>query len=270
MDREVEVHAGDTAAYDVLKILRDRIGRKKSTAMARRCSVPLSMVPCKGGGEGPALLGNVPHCAAAVSTVRLFPLRTRVLPSASFMYTLRELPRSSPLDGSPRTCPTHSKQGFPTARCPARIPPVTSCSPDTIVRTRPLTLLHLKPLDDSTHAERGTVPSRATPDFRTGESCRTMPWSAGFLGDIRFPRPSLTRREWYLKGHTMLRQHSATARLPPKRIGFNPLLNTGFAQVVIVPIDVAGRWVFSGISHLPRPCIPTLLHSRLISPSSVL
>ncbi|KAJ8891945.1 hypothetical protein PR048_004505 [Dryococelus australis] len=41
-------------------------------------------------------------------------------------------------------------------------------------------------------------------------------------------------------------------------------------QVAIVPDDAAGRRVFSGISRFPRPCIPTLLHTHLASPSSAL
>ncbi|KAJ8869303.1 hypothetical protein PR048_030877 [Dryococelus australis] len=43
-----------------------------------------------------------------------------------------------------------------------------------------------------------------------------------------------------------------------------------FPYVVIVPNDVAGRRVFSGISHFPRLFIPALLHSHLASPSSAL
>ncbi|KAJ8882652.1 hypothetical protein PR048_014464 [Dryococelus australis] len=34
--------------------------------------------------------------------------------------------------------------------------------------------------------------------------------------------------------------------------------------------DASGRWVFSGISRFPRPCIPALLQSHLISPSPAL
>ncbi|KAJ8877790.1 hypothetical protein PR048_022246 [Dryococelus australis] len=42
----------------------------------------------------------------------------------------------------------------------------------------------------------------------------------------------------------------------------------GFSSVGIVPDDSVGRWVFSGISRFPRPCIPALLHSHIFSPSS--
>ncbi|KAJ8880638.1 hypothetical protein PR048_017108 [Dryococelus australis] len=45
---------------------------------------------------------------------------------------------------------------------------------------------------------------------------------------------------------------------------------TGFSQVGIVPDDAAGQWVFSRISHFPRPCIRVLLYSHLITPSSAL
>ncbi|KAJ8879076.1 hypothetical protein PR048_019682 [Dryococelus australis] len=60
-----------------------------------------------------------------------------------------------------------------------------------------------------------------------------------------------------------------TAHLPPWRIEFNPRpSHSGISQVVIVSDDAAGRLVYSGISRFPRPCIPALLFSRLISPSS--
>ncbi|KAJ8871393.1 hypothetical protein PR048_027710 [Dryococelus australis] len=42
----------------------------------------------------------------------------------------------------------------------------------------------------------------------------------------------------------------------------------GFSYVDIVRDDAAGRRVFSGISGFPLPCIPALLHSPLILPSS--
>ncbi|KAJ8865888.1 hypothetical protein PR048_033411 [Dryococelus australis] len=44
----------------------------------------------------------------------------------------------------------------------------------------------------------------------------------------------------------------------------------GEAHVGIVVDDAAGWWVFSGISRLPRPSIPALLHAHLASPSSAL
>ncbi|KAJ8880383.1 hypothetical protein PR048_016852 [Dryococelus australis] len=42
------------------------------------------------------------------------------------------------------------------------------------------------------------------------------------------------------------------------------------SQVGIVSDDAADRWVFSGSPSPPRPCIPALLHSHIISPSSAL
>ncbi|KAJ8874885.1 hypothetical protein PR048_022775 [Dryococelus australis] len=42
----------------------------------------------------------------------------------------------------------------------------------------------------------------------------------------------------------------------------------GFSHVGIVPYDAADRRVFSGISHFPRPFVPALLHTYLVSPSS--
>ncbi|KAJ8880450.1 hypothetical protein PR048_016920 [Dryococelus australis] len=47
-------------------------------------------------------------------------------------------------------------------------------------------------------------------------------------------------------------------------------VTSGFSQLGIVPDDAAGQRVFSRISRLTRPCIPALLHFRLISPSSAL
>ncbi|KAJ8895353.1 hypothetical protein PR048_000685 [Dryococelus australis] len=44
----------------------------------------------------------------------------------------------------------------------------------------------------------------------------------------------------------------------------------GFSHVGIMPDDAAGRRVFSGISRFLRPFVPALLHTHLISPSSVL
>ncbi|KAJ8894971.1 hypothetical protein PR048_000279 [Dryococelus australis] len=55
---------------------------------------------------------------------------------------------------------------------------------------------------------------------------------------------------------------------------YSPLDNANrvrsFSHVGIVPDDATGRWVSSGISCFPRPCIPTLPHTCLISPSSTL
>ncbi|KAJ8886226.1 hypothetical protein PR048_012435 [Dryococelus australis] len=46
--------------------------------------------------------------------------------------------------------------------------------------------------------------------------------------------------------------------------------HSGFLYVGIVPDDTAGWWVISGISRLPLPCIPVLLHIHFVSPSSAL
>ncbi|KAJ8893895.1 hypothetical protein PR048_006496 [Dryococelus australis] len=50
------------------------------------------------------------------------------------------------------------------------------------------------------------------------------------------------------------------ARLPPRRTMFNP------RPVGIVPDDAVSRLVFSGISRLPRPLIPALLHINVNRP----
>ncbi|KAJ8894243.1 hypothetical protein PR048_006855 [Dryococelus australis] len=47
-------------------------------------------------------------------------------------------------------------------------------------------------------------------------------------------------------------------------------ITPGFSHVRIVSDDAAGRRFVSGISCFPRSCIPALLHSQLISPSSAL
>ncbi|KAJ8887788.1 hypothetical protein PR048_014006 [Dryococelus australis] len=53
--------------------------------------------------------------------------------------------------------------------------------------------------------------------------------------------------------------------------GLNPGgVTSGFSHVGIVPGDVADGRVFSGISRFPRPFIPALLHTHLVSPSSAL
>ncbi|KAJ8898533.1 hypothetical protein PR048_003893 [Dryococelus australis] len=56
-----------------------------------------------------------------------------------------------------------------------------------------------------------------------------------------------------------------------RRTGFNPQpSHSGFSQLQIVPDYATDRWVFSGISRFPGPCIRVLLHSHLVSPSSAL
>ncbi|KAJ8873745.1 hypothetical protein PR048_024579 [Dryococelus australis] len=55
------------------------------------------------------------------------------------------------------------------------------------------------------------------------------------------------------------------ARSPRHQGSIHGWITPGFSHVEIVPDDAAGRRIFSGISRLPRPCIPTLLHSHLVS-----
>ncbi|KAJ8870632.1 hypothetical protein PR048_029655 [Dryococelus australis] len=60
-------------------------------------------------------------------------------------------------------------------------------------------------------------------------------------------------------------QMRSPARLPPRRTGFKPgRVTSGFSHVGIVTDCAAGRWVFSGISSLPRPFTPALLQITLI------
>ncbi|KAJ8881279.1 hypothetical protein PR048_017757 [Dryococelus australis] len=67
--------------------------------------------------------------------------------------------------------------------------------------------------------------------------------------------------------------HTSSHLLGPRWLsGFSIPAGTipGFSQVGVVEDDAAGRRVFSRILRFPRPCIPALLNSHLISPSSVL
>ncbi|KAJ8871529.1 hypothetical protein PR048_027851 [Dryococelus australis] len=63
-------------------------------------------------------------------------------------------------------------------------------------------------------------------------------------------------------------------KLPASRLGEPGLIPSeivpGFPHGKIVEDDVADRRVFSGYSRFPRPFIPTLLHTHLVSPSSAL
>ncbi|KAJ8866215.1 hypothetical protein PR048_032058 [Dryococelus australis] len=71
------------------------------------------------------------------------------------------------------------------------------------------------------------------------------------------------------------RGHGGSAvRLLASRYGEPDLIpgrgQSGFTQVGIVPDDAAGRRVFLGISRFPCPCIPALLLTHFVSPSSTL
>ncbi|KAJ8897263.1 hypothetical protein PR048_002609 [Dryococelus australis] len=67
--------------------------------------------------------------------------------------------------------------------------------------------------------------------------------------------------------HPTLNQGPRLARSPPTKANRvqSPAWVTGFSHVGIVPEDAVGRWVFSGISRFPRPFIPALLHTLLIT-----
>ncbi|KAJ8874578.1 hypothetical protein PR048_025444 [Dryococelus australis] len=63
------------------------------------------------------------------------------------------------------------------------------------------------------------------------------------------------------------------ARPPPDQSKQGSILGRvtpGFSHVGMVPDDASGRQVFSRFSRSPRSCIPALLHTHLISPSSAL
>ncbi|KAJ8897002.1 hypothetical protein PR048_002348 [Dryococelus australis] len=63
------------------------------------------------------------------------------------------------------------------------------------------------------------------------------------------------------------------SRLQPGALEYSPPIKVngvalGSLHVGIVPNDAATRRVFSGISRLPRSCIPAVLHTKLAPPSS--
>ncbi|KAJ8894996.1 hypothetical protein PR048_000305 [Dryococelus australis] len=132
--------------------------------------------------------------------------------------------------------------------------------------------------------------SRASSPARIGVQRRSPPVKAGVLqgnslkagpvpGDgilVRFGEGQ-QRVMAKAKSHAILDSGGVVVRLLashrgkpgsiPKRGHPSP---TGFSHVVIVPDDTAGRWVFSGISRFPRPCILALLQPCLTSHSSAL
>ncbi|KAJ8867637.1 hypothetical protein PR048_031440 [Dryococelus australis] len=117
----------------------------------------------------------------------------------------------------------------------------------------------------------------------------TAPWEVdlarrnervGGTGDPR-ENPStngIVRRDYHMLKSSVARPGLNLDRLAVRLLASHQgrpssipgLVNLGFPQLGIVLGDVPGRRVFSGTSRLPLPCIPALLHSRYISPSSAL
>ncbi|KAJ8884038.1 hypothetical protein PR048_015895 [Dryococelus australis] len=81
--------------------------------------------------------------------------------------------------------------------------------------------------------------------------------------------PSLVKRilvvTIVITGTTVARLFSCTPPTKAFRVQSRPGLS-GFSHVRVVPDDVVGRWVFSGISRYPRPFIPALLYTQLNHP----
>ncbi|KAJ8883244.1 hypothetical protein PR048_015084 [Dryococelus australis] len=91
-------------------------------------------------------------------------------------------------------------------------------------------------------------------------------------GDIKLmPRPAQFRRSGRCTQNGSSGDRVSLIAFHSNESGSIPGQATpGISQVGIVPDDAAGRRVFSAISRLPCTCIPTLLHSHLISPPSAL
>ncbi|KAJ8873063.1 hypothetical protein PR048_026679 [Dryococelus australis] len=90
---------------------------------------------------------------------------------------------------------------------------------------------------------------------------------------------TLTNHPYYYVTRTCLPE--ARSPIGPRCIGVTLLashqgepgsipggVNSAFSYLGIVPVDAAGRRLFSGIFRFPRPCILVLLHTHLASTSS--
>ncbi|KAJ8869291.1 hypothetical protein PR048_030864 [Dryococelus australis] len=103
-------------------------------------------------------------------------------------------------------------------------------------------------------------PAESLPISVSGNRDEQCSWSVDFLGDLPFPTSLHSSFHHHRLSRTQGETGSNPGRATPR-----------FSNVGIVSADAAGRRVFSaGISRFPCPCIPTLLHSQLISPSSAL
>ncbi|KAJ8885882.1 hypothetical protein PR048_012088, partial [Dryococelus australis] len=122
----------------------------------------------------------------------------------------------------------------------------------------------------------GTIPGRANPLISSGR------WV--FSGISRLPCPCILAllnfyaisprfgfRDLVVKSHlnisTHLKKQLVSHQGEPGSIPDR--ITPGFSQMGIVPDDAAGRRVFSVIFRSHRVCIPALLHSRLISPTTL-
>ncbi|KAJ8868905.1 hypothetical protein PR048_030446 [Dryococelus australis] len=96
------------------------------------------------------------------------------------------------------------------------------------------------------------------------------------MGDTRgnLPTCRIIQHDPYVKIKPGLPNWEAMVRLLAFHLGelgsISGGIAPGFLHIGIVPDDAAGHSVFSGISHFPHPCILTLLHTHLTSPSSAL
>ncbi|KAJ8874028.1 hypothetical protein PR048_024868 [Dryococelus australis] len=109
-------------------------------------------------------------------------------------------------------------------------------------------------------ASSDTMPTCVNPGVTSpGEPCAQWRWRTHLMREavssLRLPRFSASIAE--KKGSSLLASHLGEPGSIPGRV------TPGFSHVEIVPDDAAGRRVFSGISHLPRPFIPTLLHTLI-------
>ncbi|KAJ8893564.1 hypothetical protein PR048_006163 [Dryococelus australis] len=131
-----------------------------------------------------------------------------------------------------------------------------------------------------TKANRVQFPA-GSPDFRTLETCRTMPLAGGFSrGSPVSPAPSfrqknLSRRskqspspeDWkLLSASAEMLAESLLASYPGEPGSIPGSVSLKFLHVRIVPNDAAGRWVSSGIFHFPHCCISPFRPHQLSRP----
>ncbi|KAJ8893980.1 hypothetical protein PR048_006581 [Dryococelus australis] len=145
-----------------------------------------------------------------------------------------------------------------------------------------------------TWTKRVRLRAWSLPDFRTWESCRAMSLVGVFSsGTSRFPRPCIMALPYpALASPSSPQYHDVKRRTnlstPTSDMGRGGLVvrllashqgepssvssevAPGLSYVRIEPNDANDQRVYSGISRLPRPCIPALLYPHLASHPSAL
>ncbi|KAJ8886223.1 hypothetical protein PR048_012432 [Dryococelus australis] len=129
---------------------------------------------------------------------------------------------------------------------------------------KPVSLLAFHPGDP------GSIPNRLTPDFRMYESFREMPLVGGFSRGYPVSTALSFRRCSILTSINLIGSQVLDVKSPVSLLtshhGEPGLIlsraNPRLPHVGIVPDDVAGWRIFSGITRFPHPCISVLLHSQ--------